>query len=265
MVSLKDDSEIKPVHQPVTARKEYLSDEDVGDKKNSFRKFVLGAPDYKEQTPLKESSEDLSLLHGLPASMKKLRQMSMDRPKDRLGRTQPLDVTMHDQEESSEVDLNLKFLNKRAMNSNKSIEELKLHKKSASQTVNRKKNPYSKFRNRHGDYSPVSNKHRGDERNVSFERIPKASKQKYRNIAQRPPRAKAPEPEEYLEEEVRSQLIRESYSKQVLRDSEDNSLRQLAPDEQARTPGHSSIRRQQKELQRQRDYLRQKDKFNDSQ
>jgi len=120
---MKDHSETKPLNktEPITARKEYFSDEDVGDKKNSFRKFILGAPDYKYNYDQKESSseQDISLMHGLPASMKKIRQMSIDKSQNSFYENSP-DEVVQKKEESSDIDLDLKFINKNNMKNQKS-------------------------------------------------------------------------------------------------------------------------------------------------
>ena len=78
MISLKDTSEIsKTPIGPITERKDYLS-EDEAEKRGSFRKYILQTPEYqksknisKHESDKEESSvEDISLMQGLPASMK---------------------------------------------------------------------------------------------------------------------------------------------------------------------------------------------------
>jgi hypothetical protein len=129
-VNLKDDKEEdKEINkeEPITVRKDYYSDEDVKEKKNSFRKYVLGASEYnKEDTPFKESSseQDISLLHGLPASMMKLMHMSVDKSDQSFYENPPealieRQTEENDEKDSSEVDLNLKFLNKHTIRSRK--------------------------------------------------------------------------------------------------------------------------------------------------
>lgn len=267
MVSLKESDENKHNKSgPITARKDYLSDEDVGDKKNSFRKFILGAPDeIEDQTPLKESSseQDVSLMHGLPASMKKLRQMSMDKSKHSV-RRHVTDEYFKEQEESSEVDMDLKFLNKKTIKSKLSQSQPSLHKKVASQPVQKRKNPYSKFQSNKSLNSSVAS-HRGhSNKNVSFTMTPKHSAQQ--RIIGKPPRklARGPEPMDYLEDEVRSEYVRESLSR-VLPQHGEPLPQKDEPRRSRKSIGDGSLKRQKDELEQQRKYLRNKDQFDDSQ
>ena len=224
MISLKDDSESKQPDrpEPITARKDYNSESEG--MKNSFRRLILGSheeispPHFDKQ---EESSDpDVSLMHGMPASMKKLRDLSAD--KSRYSNTLPLINNTYEippQESSSELDLDLKFLNKKNLLSGKSIPKLENvpnHLKSISDNIKRKPNPLSQFQPNPKIQTPKLSYRSFKNRNKSTDRIPKPNipmkkfKEEEKSV-QGYPQIK------YLEDEVQAQSIRESLSRSVPR------------------------------------------------
>ena len=127
MVNLNDNEDAKlPKSGPITERKEYLSQDD-GERRNSFRKYVLGVIPTKDQiieqnfqSPPKEINEehDESLLQELPASIKKLHQFSIDRSKHSIDVDAYIEENKAIQnEDNGDVGINLKFFNKVSMRS----------------------------------------------------------------------------------------------------------------------------------------------------
>ena len=119
MVNLNDNEEAKyPKSGPITERQDHLSQED-GERRNSFRKYVLGATPLKEQpivqndqSPTKEiiEEQDASLLQELPASIKRIHRLSVDKSKQSID----IDANREEikdapQENIGDIGINLKF------------------------------------------------------------------------------------------------------------------------------------------------------------
>ena len=132
----KDENDSKQVKSnPITTRKDYTSEEDI-DKKHSFRKYVLQNQIENESLEQhidknEDSIKDDSLMQGLPASMKKLRELSMDKSRQSIN---DIDRAFKEEKDTEEVDMKLKFFNKQTIKSLGS-QNASQHQKSSSYAI----------------------------------------------------------------------------------------------------------------------------------
>ncbi|CAI2376929.1 unnamed protein product [Moneuplotes crassus] len=271
MVSLQGDSEQKKESNdgPITERKEYHSA--MGSAKNSFRKLILGTNDEASPPPHESSSEnEASLMHGLPASMKKIRGMSMDRsrqmalpPTPKKIIRAPNTTNMEKDESGSDVDFDLKFFNKKALQSGGSLPRISAYERAANHKKANRTSSFTKYQSPNPFRPPVDSNRSLNERNSSFEEIPRANLVQRRDF-------KEPEgsyqPSEHLEG-VKTPSLRETISRSVprMRNQEIIKRKETFGDSHAKKESGSSYRRDQVMLEHQRKALGRGDKFNDSQ
>jgi hypothetical protein len=176
----------------------------------------MGAPDesvHENEYKLQESSSehDASLMQGLPASMKKLVQLSVDRSRTSMrqskqsvtqsGFEQPQPDQIPDTE-SSDVDFDLKFMSKKALMLGESLPKLSKIKKPS---------PYNSR-----DHSPYTKYHR----NLELRSPPQHhSPKKIIDEPQKYP-VRGYEPSEYLADEFQAHQMRESLGHSIVQDSE---------------------------------------------
>lgn len=212
-------------------------------------------PKYEPQD---ESFEDASLMHGLPASMKKLREMSLDRSRPHSPKTKYSAPHTDNVDENNSIDLNLKFFNKAAIKSNTTTNIIHLKKQSnmigsphgrnSVQVASGKRmNPMSRFKKR------VPKQYK----NVSFENSPRELHhvKSSQNVAKYNPKMiDYNQPADYMEDEVNSQMMRETFS-QLMPDARQNLYPEedIEYEEQRVKPLDSvTIRQQREELEMER-------------
>ena len=262
MISAQENEE-KPEDRvsPITARKDYFIEDGID--KNSFRKLVLGTPEKVSAKELNESSSenDASLMKGLPASIKKLRQLSQERSRQSEGRNPIIrtDEAVMPDSDSSDVDFNLKFLNKKALMSGKSVPVIQNHYKSPSyQVENDRKSPYAKYhRNRNHKISHQTRKNRM----TSFDR---PSLLKPLNRPEEEKRIRNYDLSENPEED-KPLSLRESLGKSLPRMRSKPILKKKHTFGENKYASGSSIQNERDHLEKQRRMLKQQDGVNDSQ
>lgn len=198
-------------------------------------------------------------MNGLPASMKKLREMSIDKARQSQPNP-PLNVDLQEKDdESEELNMELKFFNKKMIRSSSNISPK--HKKSNSITIARK-NSKSNFRPYARMQTPITSDREGSKKNVSFDMTPKHVKA-YRQIGERGKQfSNLHEPKEYLDDEVLSEYVRDSNERKGRKFQDEiqpEPIRTISRLKETGTPDSYALQRKHTELENQRRLLEMND------
>ena len=261
----KDENESKHAKSgPITVRKDYTSEEDI-DKKNSFRKYVLQNRTENESPEQRidkndDANEEDSLLQGLPASMKKIRELSMDKSRHSINDIDQAFKDEKDEKDAGEVDFNLKFFNKKTIKSLGS-RKMSQHQKSSSHAVlpmkkrSRFKSRQNSIKHTHSQTPDVKIKRKKTSmKNVSFDGPSEVFHEEKQVGNHEKPLLQYNQPIDYIDNEIESQMMRETLSQMI-----PEKRQEIYPEEepnyhnsQSRNIESDTVRRQQQELELER-------------